>query len=161
MTSLRQKVFIYLKNNPNVKREDLKRKFKNESWNSVRTYKNQYFKIMQNDISSDISGHDKHSSKNPIDEDLIGMDDIELMRHKARKMIMKSDDPRWVQQLFALNKEAGKISVEYDRELEWSNLAKNMTMEDLVGKVAMKGSISKNISRRLERLDDSSPLDNT
>jgi hypothetical protein len=50
--SLRQKVFLYIKNNPNCTNEQFKAKFKGESWNSLKTYRNQFWKQHQkNDIS--------------------------------------------------------------------------------------------------------------
>lgn len=57
MVSLRKRVFIYLKNNPNANYKDLKREFKKEAWNSVRTYRGQYFKEHGEDISGDIKSN--------------------------------------------------------------------------------------------------------
>jgi len=64
MVSLRQQVFLYLKNNPRSKTIDLKEKFEDAEWNSVRTYRNQFWKEQEKPDISDIKNN-KTNNKNP------------------------------------------------------------------------------------------------
>ena len=76
------------------------------------------------------------------------------------KELMKTRDVRWATLFVSILKESKKLDYSTQQEIEWSNQAKQLSIEDLVEKVAIKGSISKNISRRLEKADDTSPYDN-
>src|SRR5665648_311217 len=64
MASLRQQVFLYLKNNPRSKSKDLQDKFKDVKWNSVRTYRNQFWKEQEKPDILDIKKN-KSNNKNP------------------------------------------------------------------------------------------------
>ena len=65
MVSLRQHVFLYLKNNPRSKTTDLREKFKDVKWNSVRTYRNQFWKEQEKPDILDIKKLKKSNNKNP------------------------------------------------------------------------------------------------
>jgi len=73
--------------------------------------------------------------------------------------LMKTRDVRWATLFVSVLRESKKLDYSTQQEVEWSNQAKSLSIEELVEKVAIKGSISKNISRRLEKADDTSPLD--
>ena len=58
--SLRQKVFQVVRNDPDISLKSLKKQFKDESYNSVRTYRNQILKL----ISKNISRKKKNTTSN-------------------------------------------------------------------------------------------------
>lgn len=73
--------------------------------------------------------------------------------------LLKTRDVRWATLFVSVLRESKKLDYSTQQEIEWSNQAKSLSIEELVEKVAIKGSISKNISRRLDKADDTSPLD--
>ena len=79
--------------------------------------------------------------------------------HIFKKMI-ETGDVRWAQLYVSVLDKTNKLDYETIREQEWLKQAANMSMEDLVSKVAIKGFISKNILRRLEEAEDTSIYDN-
>ena len=104
MPSLRQQVFIFLKNNPNAKNPDLYEKFKGESHNSLRTYKNQFFNSQS---QLDISPITKQSKPQFIPPQIEYTDDPdELLLSVAIRELNKPDpDPRWASILINCKKE--------------------------------------------------------
>lgn len=79
--------------------------------------------------------------------------------HIFKKMV-ETGDVRWAQLYVSLLDKTKKLDYETIREQEWLKQAANMSMEDLVSKVAVKGFTSKNILRRLEEAEDTSIYDN-
>jgi ribosomal protein S25 len=79
--------------------------------------------------------------------------------HIFKKMI-ETGDVRWAQLFVSVLDKTNKLDYETSREQEWLKQASNMSMDDLVSKIAVKGSISKNILRRLEEAEDTSLYDN-
>lgn len=79
--------------------------------------------------------------------------------HIFKKMI-ETGDVRWAKLYVSVLDKTNKLDYETTREQEWLKQANNMSMDDLVSKVAVKGSISKNILRRLEEAEDTSLYDN-
>jgi len=73
--------------------------------------------------------------------------------------LVKTRDIKWATLFVAVLKESKKLDYSTQQEIEWSNQAKSLSIEELVEKVALKGSISKNISRRLDKADSTSALD--
>lgn len=80
--SMRQKVFTYLKNNPNANKEALEKQFKGEPWNTIKTYKNQFWKAQEQKDISDIN-----SSKNGVTKDKSPL--RELTPNTIKEMILE------------------------------------------------------------------------
>jgi len=76
------------------------------------------------------------------------------------KKMLETGDVRWAQLYVSVLDKTNKLDYETTREQEWLKQAKDMSMEEIVSRVAVKGSILKNISRQLERAEDTSPYDN-
>lgn len=76
------------------------------------------------------------------------------------KKMLQTGDVRWAQLYVSVLDKTNKLDYETSREQQWLKQAKDMSMEEIVSRVAVKGSISKNISRQLERAEDTSPYDN-
>jgi len=79
--------------------------------------------------------------------------------HIFKKMI-ETGDVRWAQLYVSVLDKTKKLDYETIKEEQWLKQANNMSMDDLVSRVAMKGSTSKNILRRLEEAEDTSVYDN-
>jgi hypothetical protein len=109
MPALRQQVFIYLKNNPNATTKELKRQFKNENWNSVRTYRGQFWNLQNRSDISDInkpkSNYKSHSIPPPMEHTLIDDPDELLMSVAIRELNKPDPDPRWANILISCKKE--------------------------------------------------------
>jgi len=73
--------------------------------------------------------------------------------------LMKTRDVRWATLFVSVLRESKKLDYNTQKEIEWSNQAKQLSISDLVEKVAIKGSISRSTSRRLEKADDTSQYD--
>lgn len=79
--------------------------------------------------------------------------------HIFKKMI-ETGDVRWAQLYVSVLDKTKKLDYETNKETEWLKQAKNMSMEEIVNGIAIKGTISKSMLRRLEKLEDTSPYDN-
>ena len=78
--------------------------------------------------------------------------------HIFKKMI-ETGDYRWAQLFVQVLEKTNKLDYETIREQEWLNQASNMSMRDLVEKVAKRESISRSTLRRLDELEDTSPYE--
>ena len=124
--SLRQQVFVFLKNNPNIKSDELKEKFKDESWNSVRTYRNQFWKEQKkSDISPITKGKQRDSNPiippettNPTSQPIIDDPDELLYSVAIRELNKSQPDPRWATILIQCRKEIGKRKNEVMDQLQ-------------------------------------------
>jgi hypothetical protein len=76
------------------------------------------------------------------------------------KRMVDTGDYRWAQLFVQVLEKTNKLDYETIREQEWLNQASNMSMKDLVEKVAKKESISRSTLRRLDDLADTSPYEN-
>lgn len=79
--------------------------------------------------------------------------------HIFERMI-KTGDYRWAQLFVQVLEKTNKLDYETIREQEWLNQANNMSMKELVERVAKKESISRSTLRRLEELEDTSQYEN-
>ena len=79
--------------------------------------------------------------------------------HIFERMI-KTGDYRWAQLFVQVLEKTNKLDYETIREQEWLKQANNMSMKDLVEKVAKKESISRSTLRRLDELEDTSQYEN-
>ena len=79
--------------------------------------------------------------------------------HIFERMI-KTGDYRWAQLFVQVLEKTNKLDYETIREQEWLKQANNMSMRDLVEKVAKKESISRSTLRRLDELEDTSQYEN-
>jgi len=105
MDSLRQQVFKYLQDHPTADTERLQNAFKEVSWNSVRTYRNQYWK---EHVSPDITDKKipKSTTKTPPQETSFIDDPNELLLSVAiRELNKPNPDPRWASILINCKKE--------------------------------------------------------
>ena len=76
------------------------------------------------------------------------------------KRMVDTGDYRWAQLFVQVLEKTNKLDYETIREQEWSNQASNMSMSELVEKVAKRESISRSTLRRLDDLGDTSPYEN-
>ncbi|KKL66878.1 hypothetical protein LCGC14_2140580 [marine sediment metagenome] len=75
--------------------------------------------------------------------------------------LLKTRDVRWATLFVSVLRESKKLDYNTQQEIEWSNQAKSLSIEQLVEKVAIKGSISKSILRRLDKADSTSRSDSS
>ncbi len=75
--------------------------------------------------------------------------------------LLKTRDVRWATLFVSVLRESKKLDYNTQQEIEWSNQAKSLSIEQLVEKVAIKGSISKSILRRLDKADNISRSDSS
>ena len=75
--------------------------------------------------------------------------------------LMKTRDVRWATLFVSVLRESKKLDYSTQQEIEWSNQAKSLSIEQLVEKVAIKGSISKSTLRRLDKADNISRSDSS
>ncbi len=114
MISLRQKVFTYLKNTPTADNKDLKEVFKTESWNSVRVYKNQYYK--ENKISNVISP--KETKVGPSTPATFIDDPDELLYSVCIRELNKANpSPSWGNLLLSCREKIQKSKLERQSKL--------------------------------------------
>lgn len=85
---------------------------------------------------------------------------VEFVQFLIVEELWKTRDVRWANLFTTILDKTKKLDYETIQEAEWLNQAKTMSLEEIVSKVAIKGSISRSTSRRLDELDDTSRLDN-
>ena len=156
-----------VRNDPDISLKDLKKQFPDEKYNSIKTYRLQALKDIskvipkkrkkkqksippQNTPSTAEIAHTIESIENPV---------AYASAHIFKKMV-ETGDVRWAQLYVSLLDKTKKLDYETIREQEWLKQAANMSMDELVSKVAVKGFTSKNILRRLEETEDTSIYDN-
>ena len=84
---------------------------------------------------------------------------VEFVQSIIVEELMKTRDVRWAQLFTTILDKTKKLDYNTINEQKWLSQAKSMTMDDIVNGIAIKGSISKSMSRRLENLEDTSPYD--
>ena len=108
------------------------------------------------------NNHSQNSSKDLDDIQHI-LESIEnpvsfASAHIFKKMV-ETGDVRWAQLYVSLLDKTNKLDYDTLKEEQWLDQAKNMRLQDIVSLVAKRESISRSTSRRLDELDDTSPLD--
>lgn len=147
--SLRQQVFTYLKNNPNADNERLREQFSDSNWNSVRTYKSQFFNKIQDEVNQ------KKSDNSIIVRDISEEDDkslLELLTMATKQGLMqKNPDPRWGSLAFRLLDTTEQLQ-KYNEgeEEEWLDKAKDMELpqvvDDMLGNPTKRDFSAKELS---------------
>lgn len=115
-------------------------------------------KVLQRQTNTD---NDDYSSTNNLKHIIEKIDNpVAFASAHIFEKMLKTGDVRWAQLYVSLLDKTNKLDYETNREQEWLKQAKGMSMKEIVNGVAIKGNISRNISRRLEELEDTSPYDN-
>lgn len=144
--------------------------FPNSNKSTIRSYKFRVRKDVNNHATVDATKKQKITKSTqkqpitppeglatpPINE--VG-DPVGFVTSIITEELLKTRDVRWATLFVSILRESKKLDYSTQQEVEWSNQAKSLSIEELVEKVAIKGSISKNILRRLDKADDTSPLD--